>query len=129
MTGLVVQARTCFGDILRRTVEMTPSAVGGSLADRHGELVDAFARGYSALDWAILTAHYGVILALLHDAFGVLHHGGPEYFVAQHDRLAIVVHAVDRDYFALLAVADPNSTNRAVSALGDAAVALRREMA
>ena len=103
-----IERRTCFGEIMRRAVESTPGAVGGAFADKHGEMVDAFSRGLSALDWAIFTAHYGVILALLHGAFGTLHHGGPEYFVAQHDSMGIVVHAVDREYYAMLGVRDPS---------------------
>jgi hypothetical protein len=135
----VVEARTGFGAILRRAVDATPGAIGGAFADRQGEMVDCFARGVSSHDWAVLTAHYGIIMAHLHDAFGIWHYGGPEYFVAQHASLGIVVHAVADGYFALLAVRDPgvprgaapwqDSTHGAIANLTLAARALREEMA
>ncbi len=140
---------TPFGEIMKRAVESTPDAVGGSFADSTGEMVDCyvatrssgFAKGFEGHDWAILTAHYGVILAHLHAAFGIWHFGGPEYFVAQHQRLGIVVHALDGGYFALLAVdrkahstarddADfADFASRALASLRDAARDLHREMA
>jgi hypothetical protein len=135
---MVVEARTCFGEIIRRAVEATPGAVGGAFADKHGELVDAFAHGYNALDWAILTAHYGVILTHVHLAFGVLHYGGPDYFIAHYGAMGIVVLTIDDDYYALLAVRDPGAQRGtepwhdrafgAVGALREAAHELRREM-
>lgn len=135
---MMSEARTCFGHILKRTVEATPGAIGGAFADRQGELVDSFAPGYTALDWAILTAHFGIILTHIHDAFGVLHHGGPEYFISHHDKFGIVVHTVDDDYYALLAVTDPSQVRGAdpwsdraigaVSNLREAAHELRKEM-
>lgn len=106
-TTVTVPARTSFGAILQRAVEATPGAVGGAFADAQGELVDAYARGFTALDWAILTAHYGVIFAHLRDALGVWHFGGCEHFIAQHHDLGIVVHSVGGGYYALLAVEEP----------------------
>jgi hypothetical protein len=133
-----VEARTCFGEIMRRAVEATPGAIGGAFADRNGEVVDAFARGWNALDFAILTAHYGIIMSHVHDAFGVLHYGGPEYFIANYDVFGIVVHPIDDDYYALIAVRDPTSQRGtepwhdrafgAASALREAANELRKEM-
>lgn len=126
-----------FGEIMKRAVESTPDAVGGAFADPTGEMVDCFAKGFEGHDWAILTAHYGVILAHLHAAFGIWHFGGPEYFVAQHQRLGIVVQALDGGYFALLAVDREKHTARddvdfasgALASLRDAARDLHREMA
>lgn len=128
---------TPFGEIMKRAVEATPDAVGGAFADPDGEMVDSFATAYASHDWAILTAHYGVILAHLHAAFGIWHFGGPEYFVAQHQKLGIVVHALDGGYYALLAVErqsnDVRSTEDhaqdALASLREAATALHREMA
>jgi len=129
---------TPFGEIMKRAVEATPDAVAGAFADADGELVDAFARptgpsSRNANDWAILTAHYGVILSLLHRAFGIWHFGGPEYFIARHQKFDIVVHALDGGYFALLAI--DRTTDRAseessaLASLHEAAQALYREMA
>jgi hypothetical protein len=117
-----------FGRILRRTVEATPGAIGGAFADSQGEMID----GYTTRDahqWALLTAHYGVVLAQLHAAFGTWHFGGPEYFIAQHAVLDIVVHAVDGGYYALLAVNEPAPLAHALNNLREAARALRQEMA
>jgi hypothetical protein len=118
---------TPFGEILRRAVEATPGAVGGAFADKQGELVDSFA-SYDAYEFAILTAHYGVLLAQLHAAFGTFHFGGPEYFIVQHTRLGVVVHAVDDGYYALLAVSDPARVAFAVAALRVATAELQKEM-
>jgi hypothetical protein len=95
---------SAFKDIMRRAVEATPDAVGGAFADSTGEMVDSWPGSMPPNDWAILTAHYGVILAHLHAAFGIWHFGGPEYFVAQHQHVGIVVHALDGGYYALLAL-------------------------
>ena len=123
---------TPFGHILKRAVEATPGAVGGAFADSEGEMVDSFAT-YDAHEWAVLTAHYGVVLAQLHSAFGVWHFGGPEYFIARHARLDIVVHAVEGGYYALIALADPEESAvpiaTALRSLRTACRELRKEMA
>jgi hypothetical protein len=117
-----------FGAILRAAVEATPGAIGGAFADAQGEMID----GYTTVDphqWALLTAHYGVVLGQLHMAFGTWHFGGPEYFIAQHAALDIVVHAVDGGYYALIAVTEPAPLARALTNLREAARALQRELA
>lgn len=119
---------TPFRDILRRAVEATPGAIGGAFADAEGEMVDCFA-DYDPDEWAILTAHYGVVFAQLHAAFGIFTFGSPEYFMVQHEKLGVVVHAVDSGYFALMAVKDPARVNFAVTALAASIPELRQEMA
>jgi len=119
---------TAFADILRRAVEATPGAIGGAFADSQGELVDSFARGYDKYEWAILTAHYGVVMAQLHAAFGIWHYGGPEYFIAQHQKMGVVVHAVPGGYYALVAVRDPARVTFALTALRAVTLDLEREM-
>ena len=134
---------SAFADILRRAVEATPGAIGGAFADAQGEMVDSFAKGYDKYDWAILTATYGVVMAQLHAAFGIWHYGGPEFFIAQHRNLGIVVHvveagyyamldvvvhAVDGGYYALLAVMEPAPLGHALRSLRRAARELHREM-
>lgn len=116
-----------FGAILARAVRETPGALGGAFADAQGEMID----GYTTRDpddWALITAHYGVVLAQLHAAFGTWHVGGPEYFIAQHAALDVVVHAVPGGYYALLAMTAPSSLARALISLRAAADALHREM-
>lgn len=117
---------TPFAAILQRTVEQTPYAIGGAFADSDGEMVDSFSR-MDAHEWAVLTAHYGVVLAQLSDAFGTLHFGSPEYFVAKHDRIEIHVHAVVAGYYALVAVSQPVPIDLAAN-LRSCAVALAKEM-
>ena len=116
-----------FGQILRRAVELTPGAIGGAFADSQGEMIDGFTTR-DAHEWAVLTAHYGVVLSQLHAAFGTWHFGGPEYFIAQHELLDIVVHGVAGGYYALLAVTVPAPLGHALRSLRDAARALHREM-
>jgi hypothetical protein len=117
-----------FGDILRRAVHATPGAIGGAFADSDGEMIDGFTTR-DPHDWALVTAHYGIVLSQLHAAFGTWHFGGPEYFIAQHALLDIVVHAVDGGYYALMAVAEPAPLARALVRLREAALALHREFA
>ena len=127
---------TPFARILARAVADTPGAIGGAFAASDGELVDHFGSG-DPHELALLTAHYGVILAHLHAAFGIWHFGGPEYFVAQHQQLGIVVHALDHGYYALLALDRKTKTGdeldvadiTALDSLREAARALHREMA
>lgn len=119
---------TPFGEILRRAVLATPGAVGGAFADDQGELVDSFSE-LDAHEWAVLTAHYGVVLAQLESWFGTRHFGGPEYFIAQHARLDVVVHVVPRGYYALLAIGKPAPPlGFALVSLREAARALHEEM-
>ncbi len=122
---------TPFGEIMKRAVENTPGAVGGAFADSEGEMVDCFA-SYDAHEWAVLTATYGVVLQQLDKCFGTWHYGGPEYFIAQHARLDVVVHAVQHGYYALIALDERDGTAplaAALSALRTAAAELRREIA
>lgn len=122
-----------FATIMRWVVETTPGAIGGSFAASDGEMVDYWAPG-GADEWAILTAHYGVVLAQLHAAFGTWHYGGPEYFIAQHRSLDVLVHAVSEGYYALLAITAPDGVAQpplgiALSHLQQAIALLREEMA
>lgn len=116
-----------FGEILKRAVQATPGAIGGAFADSQGEMIDGYTTR-NPHDWALLTAHYGVVLAQLHAAFGTWHFGGPEHFIAQHATLDVVVHAVPGGYYAILAVAEPAPLARALLSLREAALALHREM-
>lgn len=118
---------TPFAAILQRCVEASPPAIGGAFADSEGEMVDSFTR-MPAHDWAVLTAHYGVVMSQLSDAFGTLHFGGPEYFVARHDRIEVIVHAVAHGYYALIAFTEPPEVELALARVRIAAAELREEM-
>lgn len=117
-----------FAAILRHAVERTPRAIGGAFAAPDGEMVDFFAT-IDPTDWAILTAHNGVILSSLQAAFNTWHFGSVQFFVVEHSRLDVLVHDVGMGYFALLAVEQPAPLAAALSALVEAAGELRKEMA
>jgi hypothetical protein len=118
---------TPFGAIMKTCVQATPNAIGGAFAASDGEMVDSFAT-IDAHEWAVLTAHYGVILSLLKSVFGVWHYGGVEMFIAQHNKLEIFVCVVDAGYYALVAIRTPADFDVAIPHLRVAAAALRREM-
>lgn len=122
---------TPFAAIMRRAVEATPGAVGGAFADSEGEMVDCFST-VDKHDWAVLTAHYGVVMSHLQNAFGTWHYGGAEYFIAQHAQLDILVCSIAHGYYALLAVKeDAGSAPLAVALaqLRAASAELRKEIA
>ena len=119
---------TPFAVILQRAVLATPNAIGGAFADPDGEMVDSFAT-IDPHEWAVLTAHYGVVLAHMNACFGTWHFGGPEYFIAQHRKVEIVVHAVDAGYYALMAVKEPANLGLALQHLRAATAELKKEMA
>ena len=79
-------------------------------------------------DLAILTAHYGVILASVEALLNTQHFGGAQYFVIENHRLDIVIHTVDDGYYAMLAVPPPAPLGCAIGALRQAALELRKEM-
>lgn len=118
---------TPFARILARAVAATPGAIGGAFAASDGEMVDYVTKG-DVHEWALLTAHYGVILANLEALLNTQHFGGTCYFVIENSRLDVVVHAVDAGYYALLAVPPPAPIGLALGALAAAAVELRQEM-
>jgi hypothetical protein len=118
---------TPFAVILQRAVHATPNAIGGAFADADGEMVDSFAT-IDPHDWAVLTAHYGVVLRQLTAAFGTWHYGGPEYFIAQHKALEVIVQTVENGYYALLAFDKAAPHGIALENLRVAASLLRKEM-
>jgi hypothetical protein len=119
---------TPFAAILRTAVEHTPGAVGGAFAAYDGEMVDSFAK-QDPTEWAILTAHFGVLLSNLEAALNTKHFGGAEYFVVENSQLDVVVHTVEGGYFALMAMERPGCLATALGNLERAAVELRKEMA
>lgn len=118
---------TPFARILAEAVAGTPGAIGGAFAAPDGEMVDCVTDG-DPTELAILTAHYGVILANLEALLDTQHFGGTQYFVVENSQLDIVVHAVDDGYYAMLAVPTPAPLGSAIGALREAAAQLRKEM-
>jgi predicted regulator of Ras-like GTPase activity (Roadblock/LC7/MglB family) len=117
-----------FARILQAAVERTPGAVGGAFAASDGEMVD-HVTSIDPTDWAILTAHYGVVLANVEAALNTKHFGGAQYCVIENSTMDVVVHTVLDGYFALMALARPTCLATALAAIGDAALLLRKEMA
>ncbi|HEY0253683.1 MAG TPA: hypothetical protein VGC41_19260 [Kofleriaceae bacterium] len=120
---------TPFAHILKTCVETTPHAIGGAFADSEGEMVDSYSKVMNAHDWAVLTAHYGVVLSLLCSAFGTLHYGDCEYFIARHDRIEVLVYAIDQGYYTLLAFSQSPELEVVLDRVQTAAALLRKEMA
>lgn len=116
-----------FADILRVAVESTPGAIGGAFAASDGEMVDYFCLN-DPHEWALLTAHYGVVLANVQAALNTCHWGEANMIMIEHTGLDILVHSVEEGYYALLAVDQPASLGRAMQAMEQAVEELRREM-
>ena len=85
---------TPFARILRTAVDRTPGALGGAFAAYDGEMVD-YITEVDPTELAIMTAHYGVVLASLEAALNTKHFGGAEYFVVENSKVDVVVHTVD----------------------------------
>ena len=116
-----------FSEILRVAVESTPGAIGGAFAASDGEMVDSFVIDDDH-EWAVLTAHYGVVLSHIQAALTTCHYGEASLVMLEHTHLAILVYSVQEGYYALLAVGAPAPLAAAISALRQAAADLRREM-
>ena len=116
-----------FADILRTAVESTPGAIGGSFAASDGEMVDSFSVRDSQ-EWAVLTAHYGVLLSHIQATLTTCRYGEASLVILEHSSLHILVCAVDEGYYALMAVGAPAPLALAINALRRAADDLRREM-
>jgi hypothetical protein len=119
--------RSPFAEILRQAVEATPGAVGGAFAASDGEMVDYFARR-DAFEWALFTAHYGVVLSHVQLALNTWHYGEAGMVIIKHQTLAILIHSVQDGYYTLMALRHPAPLGRAMEALASAAVHLRQEM-
>lgn len=119
---------TPFADILRHAVEDTPGAVGGAFAACDGETVD-FISEWERTEWAILTAHYGIVLSHVQSALHTFHFGEAELLVISHDEIDVLLQSVEDGYFALMVVERPASLGTAITALERATRELRKEMA
>ena len=119
--------QTPFGAILREVVEHTPGAVGGAFAAADGETVDAFTQ-WDPADWAILTAHYGIVLSQVQAALHTFHYGDATLLTFSHANMDVLICTVGEGYFALMAVEPPGPLGRAMVALDHASELLRLEM-
>jgi hypothetical protein len=118
---------TAFAVILQQAVDATPGAIGGAFAAADGEMVDSFCN-IDPTDWALITAHYGVLLGQLNGVFGTWHFGGMEYFTAQHSNYDVMVHTVEGGYYAMIVMKTPAPLARGFSNLQRTVAQLRLEM-
>lgn len=116
-----------FALILRDAVSTIPGAIGGAFAASDGEMVDSFATD-DPDEWAILTAHYGVLLGHIQSALHTFHYGEAEWVLLDHRDFHVLVRAVAEGYYALLALAGRAPLGAALEAMERAACALRQEM-
>jgi predicted regulator of Ras-like GTPase activity (Roadblock/LC7/MglB family) len=118
---------TPFAQILRDAVEKTPGAIGGAFAASDGELVDSFTP-QDPTEWAIMTAHYGILMSHVQRALLTFHYGHAEVVVLSHEAVDVVLQNVSEGYYCLLAASHPVPLARAFANLEVAAAALREEM-
>ncbi len=116
-----------FAHILRAAVEQIPGAIGGAFAAGDGEIVDSWVHA-DPTEWAIMTAHYGIVLSHIQSALLTFHYGEAELLMMSHEGTDILMHPVTEGYYALMAIDHPAPLGKAISALNDAAMALRVEM-
>ena len=119
--------KTVFAEILQRAVEKVPGAVGAIFAAWDGEAVDSFAPGVKE-DMLILAAHYGVILNHVQSVLHLTHFGEAEEVILQHEKVELIVRAVDKHYYVVLAIGPGAHLATALRAVRTAASALRQEM-
>jgi hypothetical protein len=135
---------TPFTPILRQTLRAVPDAIGVVFADWDGEAIDRISAPrrprppedgeagdgtpLEAVDLRLFGAHWGIVLQLVRAALRTFHYGDPQSMILQHDALDVVIHAVTRDYYVLLALRPGGHLARALAALERGAEALRAEM-
>ena len=118
---------SAFSAILRRMVDKVPGAIGAIFAAWDGEAVDSFAPGVKE-DMLMLGAHYGVILNHVQSALHLSHFGEAEEIIFQHQKIDLIVRAVDARYYVVLAVRAGSHLATALRETHTAASALRAEM-
>lgn len=119
---------TPFADILHRAVTRIPGAVGGAFAAADGETVD-FVADMERNEWALVTAHYGILLRHVQSALNTFHFGEAELMIVSHRDQDVVIQSVLEGYYAMIVLTHPSSLAHALAALNVAAAELKQEMA
>ena len=133
---------TPFTPILRTLLVEVPDALGAIFADWEGEAVDQFPdprraadaatpltpSGIETFDLRLFGAHWGVVLNHVNAALRTFHYGDPQIVILHHDRLDILIQAVDTRYYVLLALRPGAPLGRALRELERSVQALRVEM-
>jgi predicted regulator of Ras-like GTPase activity (Roadblock/LC7/MglB family) len=79
-------------------------------------------------DMLLVAAHYGVILNHVQSVLHLTHFGEAEEVILQHQKMDLIVRAVDKDYYIVLAVDAGSHLATALREIAAAARALRAEM-
>lgn len=116
-----------FTEILEAAVRRTPGAIGGAFAAEDGEMVGSFTDS-AAEEWALITAHYGVVLAHVQSALRTFHYGEADFIVMTHGRLDILMQAVAEGYYTLIATRHPAQLARVMREMEAVAASFRKEM-
>ena len=124
---MIATLNSPFATILQAVVEDTPQAIGCAFAAHDGEMVDFYSLT-DADEWALITAHYGVVLAHVQAALHTCHYGEADVILIENTDMEIIMHPVDEGYYALLAITAPAPLAMALNALARAVLALREEM-
>ncbi len=119
---------TPFKPILQRIVERVPGALGAIFADWDGEAVDSFTRSLAQDELLVLAAHFGIILGQVQSVLHLSHYGEAEEIIFQHHKLDLIVRAVDRHYYVVLAASSGSHLATALREVAAAATALRAEI-
>jgi hypothetical protein len=133
---------TPFTPILRSMLVEVPDSLGAIFADWEGEAVDQFPDprraddaatplpppGIDTFDLRLFGAHWGVILHHVNAAMRTFHYGDPQVMMLHHDRLDVLIQAVDEHYYLLVALRPGAPLGRALRELERAVQGLRVEM-
>jgi hypothetical protein len=119
---------TPFTIILQRVVERVPGALGAIFADWEGEAIGSFSPKVGKEELLILGAHYGVILNHVQSALHLTHFGEAYEVIFQHQKLDLIIRAVAKDYYVVLAIEAGAHLATALRETLEAARALRAEM-
>ena len=105
-----------------------PGAVGGAFAASDGETVDGFSDEHTEYEWALVTAHFGVIFSMIQRSTKKNFASYAQSVVIRLKEYDIVLKLVADGYYAILALQDTGQIGSALKALNIASIALKKEM-
>lgn len=116
-----------FAPILKRVVERVPGATGAIFAASDGEAVDVYSLG-DRHELCVVGAHCGIILNHVQNVLHLFHFGEAEVITLIHDRMQLLVRAVARGYYVVVAVSGENHLATALAEIAQAAAGLKEHM-
>ena len=105
-----------------------PGAVGGAFAASDGETVDGFAGEQTPYEWALVTAHFGVIFSMIQRSTKKNFSSFAKSVVIRLSEYDIVLKSVEDGYYAIMALQGTGQIGSAIKALNIASIALKKEM-